>query len=156
MNNRHHRRSIRLSGNDYTQDGVYAVTICTHARVHLFGAMVVEEIVLSDFGRIVEEEWLRTPVLRSNVQLDAFVIMPNHMHGIIVIADANVGAQRAAPYRPKSTPQTFIANHDTAKRRNLQQRRVGIVRRSGSCLQIRRHQTHQRNPCNTQYPSLAA
>lgn len=87
-----HRQSIRLRGYDYTQPGEYFVTICTSERERLFGEIENEEIRLSDIGRIVREEWLRTPLVRSNVQLDKFVVMPDHLHGIIVILAERNGA----------------------------------------------------------------
>jgi len=83
---RHHRRSIRLKGYDYTQAGVYFVTICTQARECLFGDVVNDQMRLNDAGQMVESAWLDLPQRFPNVELDEFVIMPNHMHGIILIA----------------------------------------------------------------------
>jgi putative transposase len=82
-----HRRSIRLPGWDYTRTGAYFVTIVTYQRETLFGAIVDGEMVLSESGRIVAEEWERTAVVRPYVRLDEFVVMPNHIHGILVITD---------------------------------------------------------------------
>lgn len=105
---KHHRRSIRLHGYDYAQAGAYFVTICTQNRECLFGDIEDGEMRLNDYGRVVEEEWLRTATIRREVELDAFIVMPNHVHGIIVInaerrSQANVGAtRRVAPTpRPK-------------------------------------------------------
>ena len=89
----HRRRSIRLPGYDYVQPGAYFVTICTHKYAPLFGQVIEEKIVLNAYGEIVREEWLHTAELRDNIELDAFVVMPNHTHGIIIIID-NVGATR--------------------------------------------------------------
>jgi putative transposase len=91
---KHHRHSIRLRGYDYRQEGAYCVTICTHNRECLFGEIIDEKMALSAYGKIVVEEWLQTPLVRPYVDLDAFVIMPNHIHGIVIIADASVGTQR--------------------------------------------------------------
>jgi REP element-mobilizing transposase RayT len=89
---KHHRRSIRLTGYDYKQSGAYFVTIVTHNRICLFGDISDGEMVLSDTGRIAEVSWVgllsRFPV----VSLDFFVVMPNHIHGILI-----VGAQFIAP-----------------------------------------------------------
>ncbi len=79
------RRSIRLDGYDYAQEGAYFVTICTYQRDYLFGSIVKGEMICNLWGEIVTEEWGRTEIARSNVELDAFVVMPNHFHGIIVI-----------------------------------------------------------------------
>ncbi len=103
--NRHHRRSIRLKGYDYTQPGAYFITICTHERVHFFGAVVNGVMRLNDAGRIAAQCWRDIPAHFPRVQLDAFVIMPNHIHGVLgIVADdndagaQNVGATHASPY----------------------------------------------------------
>lgn len=84
---RHDRRSIRLPAYDYRRAGGYFVTTCTQGRACLFGEVIGGQMRLNDRGRIADEEWRRTAEVRENVRLDAFVIMPNHMHGIIVIVD---------------------------------------------------------------------
>jgi len=83
-----HRRSTRLKGYDYTQPGAYFVTICTQNKECLFGEVTAEQMRLNETGVIIQEEWLRTATMRQNVQLDVFAIMPNHIHGIVVICDA--------------------------------------------------------------------
>ena len=83
----HHRRSIRLKGYDYTRCGVYYVTICTHRRECLFGEVVDGKMVLNPFGRVVATYWQRMPRHFPRVQLGAWVVMPNHIHGIIIITD---------------------------------------------------------------------
>ena len=96
----HRRRSIRLKGYDYTQPGAYFVTICTHGRAMLFGRVVDGEMALNAYGEIVREEWFRTVQVRPYMELfpDEFVVMPNHIHGIVWIVD--VGARRRhAPTR---------------------------------------------------------
>ncbi|GAB4520907.1 MAG: transposase [Anaerolineae bacterium] len=103
------RRSIRLQGYDYTQNGAYFVTICTHQRAHLFGQVVEGVMVLSDVGQVVQTCWDDIPGHFPMVELDAFVVMPNHLHGIIVITDplssnASVGAQSIAPVQPPIAP----------------------------------------------------
>jgi REP element-mobilizing transposase RayT len=86
----HHRRSIRLKGYDYSQAGAYFITICTHNRQQFFGIIVraglaPAQMVLNEYGRIAHEQWLQIPTRFANIELDAFVVMPNHIHGIIVI-----------------------------------------------------------------------
>jgi REP element-mobilizing transposase RayT len=81
----HHRRSIRLRGYDYAQPGEYFMTFCTFRREHLLGEIENGIMRLSELGKIVRQEWLRTPMMRSNVELDEFVLMPDHLHGIIVL-----------------------------------------------------------------------
>jgi putative transposase len=85
----HHRKSIRLKGYDYSQAGLYFITICCQDRACLFGEIIVganairPEMKLNKYGEIAYNEWMKTPEIRNNVQLGEFVIMPNHIHGII-------------------------------------------------------------------------
>jgi len=91
---KHHRRSIRLKEYDYTKAGAYFLTIVTQDRVCLFGEVVDGEMRLNDVGDMVHQEWTNLPNRFPNIDLDAFIVMPNHIHGIIVITDATpiVGA----------------------------------------------------------------
>jgi REP element-mobilizing transposase RayT len=86
---KHHRRSIRLKGYDYTQVGAYFITICTWQGKCLFGDVVNNEVQLSHYGETVRLKWHYLPRRYPHVQLDAFVIMPNHVHGIIFLIDGN-------------------------------------------------------------------
>jgi putative transposase len=88
----HHRRSIRLKGYDYAQIGAYFVTIVTQSRKCLFGEIVEAEMRLNDAGRIIQTAWNDLPNHYANVEVDTFVVMPNHIHGIINLADLPVGA----------------------------------------------------------------
>lgn len=85
--NIHHRRSIRLQGYDYSQAGLYFITICCRDRIHHSGNVVKGEMILNENGRVAYDEWMKTPEIRTNVELGEFIIMPNHMHGIILIYD---------------------------------------------------------------------
>ena len=89
---RHHRRSIRLKGYDYTQPGAYFVTICTHDRECLFGHIIGGAMRLNEYGEIVQFTWDDLIHHVGGIVLDAFVITPNHVHGITVITGAVVGA----------------------------------------------------------------
>lgn len=79
------RRSTRLRGFDYSSNAAYVVTICSHDRRPLFGTITDGEMLPSLLGRIVEREWQKTAEMRRGVLLDAFVLMPNHLHGIIIL-----------------------------------------------------------------------
>ena len=83
----HHRHSVRLKGYDYAQAGAYFVTICARNRECVFGDERDGEIRLNQYGPIVREEWLRKAELREDVGVEACVVMPNHVHGIVVITD---------------------------------------------------------------------
>lgn len=82
---RHHRRSIRLRDYDYSQVGAYFVTVCTKNQKCFFGEIENGEMTLNEYGMIIEKEWLRTEKMRSNIQMDKYIVMPNHFHGIIII-----------------------------------------------------------------------
>ena len=97
----HHRRSIRLKGYDYSKAGVYFVTVCCHEKECHFGKIDLNKnegmkslpvMEYSKYGRIAYDEWLKLPSRFPNVQLNVFQIMPNHMHGIILLIDPPVGA----------------------------------------------------------------
>ncbi len=101
----YHRRSIRLKGYDYSSAGANFVTICTQNRECLFGQVVGEKIHISEIGAIVQAEWIRTPEIRNNVLIDEFIIMPNHLHGILFLREwDDVGAHCNVPL--PDTPQT--------------------------------------------------
>lgn len=84
-------KSIRLKGYDYSRAGAYFVTMCTHNKEHLFGDVADGNMMLNDFGRMVDAEWLKTIEIRKNVVLDGYVIMPNHFHGIVLITENDSG-----------------------------------------------------------------
>ena len=81
----HHRQSIRWQEHDYAASGTYFVTICTADRACLFGDVLEGEMRVNALGRIVEDEWVRTDEIRSEVGIDVFAVMPNHLHGIVTI-----------------------------------------------------------------------
>ncbi len=90
---RHHRRSIRLQGYDYTRPGAYFVTIVTQGRLCLFGEVVAGEMRMNNAGRMVQQVWDELALFYEGVQTDAFIVMPNHVHGIIILT----GNVRATP-----------------------------------------------------------
>jgi REP element-mobilizing transposase RayT len=97
------RKWIRLKKYDYSDAGWYFVTICSQNMECLFGNVVDNQIKLNKFGKIVQQYWLRISEYFDNVVLDEFVIMPNHIHGIVVIRNSSVGAGFPRPinqFRP--------------------------------------------------------
>lgn len=90
------RKSIRLKGYDYSQPGHYFITICTHQRTHLFGEVRGGKMVLNAMGTFADACWRAIPDHYPNVRLDAYVIMPNHMHGVLEIGES-VGAVHEPP-----------------------------------------------------------
>ena len=98
MNNRlsaFDRHSLRIKDYDYTQSGAYFITVCTYNRECILGSINHSEVILTNYGQFVREEWLRTTSFRNGVTLDIFIVMPNHFHGIIIIDD--LGTRHRAP-----------------------------------------------------------
>lgn len=85
--NIHHRRSIRLKGYDYSQAGLYFITICCQDRICRFGKIENGIMILNEFGEIAYNEWIKLSERFKNMELDVFQIMPNHIHGIIALND---------------------------------------------------------------------
>ena len=90
---KHHRRSIRLKGYDYTRAGAYLVTVVVHDRHSLFGDVADEKMRSNDAVKVGEASWLDIPNHFPRVDLDLFVVIPNHIHGIIWIVDDDVWAR---------------------------------------------------------------
>lgn len=88
----HHRRSIRWTGYDYSQPGFYFFTICTADKLPLFGRLFEGQMILNEPGEIVEAAWRRLPQRFPGTELDSFVVMPNHVHGIIQIRETGTNA----------------------------------------------------------------
>ena len=132
----HKRRSIRLPQFDYSRQGAYFVTICTRDRVCLFGDIVDGEMRLNDFGKAAHEVWEQIVTHFPLVETDAWIVMPNHVHGVIFIAEPDTGASpnaggtvgvEVAPQRP-SGPEAF----PWCNRRLLQIRCVETNQRIGT------------------------
>jgi putative transposase len=109
----HHRRSIRLRHFDYSQTGAYFVTICTWKRECVFGdisdghAGVQSSVpLLNGYGEIVKSEWMKTAEIRTNVKLDEFVVMPNHIHGILILNNVGARHRLALPEGDETRNQT--------------------------------------------------
>jgi REP element-mobilizing transposase RayT len=115
----HHRRSIRLKGYDYGQPGAYFVTLCVQDRVCVLGEIVRDAMTLSDWGRIAAQSWLWLEEQYPHVALDVWVVMPNHLHGIVILLDddAVIEARHDAPRRHKPLGQLIGAFKTTCTKR---------------------------------------
>ena len=89
----HRRRSLRLKGYDYGVAGAYFVTICTQDRACLFGDVAAGAMRLNDAGQMVATLWDGIAARFSGVEIDQFVVMPNHLHGILVLPDGDDGGE---------------------------------------------------------------
>ena len=96
------RRRLRLRDYDYGQPGAYFITICSHHRTCLFGAIGVEGLELNSFGRLVAETWREQVEATPGSSTDEWIVMPNHFHAIVLIEEEE-GGSRAAPTRPLGT-----------------------------------------------------
>ena len=114
----HNRHSIRLQGYDYTQPGAYYVTINTFKKEHLFGKVVDGVVQLSEMGKIAQQQWCKIPNRFPNVTLDEFIIMPNHMHGIIIICDTPSVGAGFTPAQITHIDQTTQSTQTTQKTLN--------------------------------------
>jgi len=100
------KKQYRLKGYDYSSGGCYFVTICMQNRKHFFGQVVEEEIRLSKLGKIAKDYWLEIPKHFLCVELDQYVVMPNHVHGIVVIHSN----RRNAPWHVPTGIQPLVKN----------------------------------------------
>jgi putative transposase len=125
---RHHRRSIRLKGYDYTQAGAYFVTVCAQNRECLLGDVVDGNLVLNAAGEIVCRVWNALPTKYPGIEIDEFVVMPNHMHGIIRIHHAdNIAGGETPPLRKPALGQMVAYfKYHCAKYINQHRNTVGI------------------------------
>ncbi|MDF5716226.1 MAG: hypothetical protein PUP93_20655 [Rhizonema sp. NSF051] len=108
----HHRTSIRLKGYDYSSDGAYFVTICTYQRECLFGEIVDGKMLLNEYGKIIASKWEQSSTIRQEIELDEWIVMPNHFHGIIFITNQpSVGANGCSPLQMVVRPHTAVRPH---------------------------------------------
>ncbi len=134
--NVHHRRSIRLKDYEYTTPGWYFVTIVVQDRACLFGEVIDSVMQPNDAGQMVARVWSEIPVMYPGIDIDSLVVMPNHLHGIIVLLEeqrtASVGADPLC--LPSSVPPTkALSLGDVVRRfKSLTTREYGVgVRQSG-------------------------
>ena len=101
----HNRHSIRLKGFDYSYPGVYFLTLVAHKRECLFGEIEDSQMKLSGTGKLLDECWNRIPIFFPNTNLDEYIIMPNHLHGIIIIEEAHGRGEASVTSNLETTDQ---------------------------------------------------
>jgi putative transposase len=118
---KHHRESTRMKGYDYSLAGAYFITLVTYQREMLFGEIENGEMKLNHRGEVVQEEWFRSADIRREIRLypEEFVVMPNHIHGIVWIVETNqtVGANGRSPLREHMKPKSlssFVAGYKSS------------------------------------------
>jgi putative transposase len=165
---RYHNESIRKPGYNYGSNGEYFITLNTHNRDLLFGKIENGKMVLSEIGNIVHSEWLKSFEIRSELQCDVWVIMPDHLHAIISINKENQDIVRneeenrknyGVAYRPPNSISSFVAGFKSAATRHINEIRKTpgkpvwqsrfydhIIRNSNELERIRNYIIS--NPCN--------
>ena len=113
------RKVIRLRGHDYSQPGAYFVTVCIRDKKPLLGDVTRHGVTLTDLGRCVETVWNTIPDHHPDVNLDEYVIMPDHMHGVILLGEANAGDGE----RPPPTLGAVVGSFKSAATRSVNQAR---------------------------------
>ncbi len=147
--NIHNRHSIRLRGYDYTCDGAYFITICTQDRSCLFGGITNNEMNLNEIGKIVYETWRWLSVQYDYVALDEMIVMPDHLHGIIIIADqhgrgdssldgGSRGDSRITPTKKRKTIGRLIGAFKTVSTKKINE----LVNTPGSRMWQRDYYEH--------------
>ena len=121
MHHQFNRQSIRLQGYDYSKEGLYFITICCQNRLHRFGKIVNGKMMLSDAGKQAQICWLAIPKHFTNVVLHDFVVMPNHIHGIVEISTLPVRVNHHLPHHTR-------ANDDLSQRHGTSRTIGSIVR----------------------------
>lgn len=163
---KHHRGSIRLKGYDYTREGGYYFTICCHQRRCLLGEIKDGAMHLNLVGATVKAVWDSLPRHFPFIELDAFVVMPNHVHGIIVITDSpgnynlnrnynrnlNCRGEAFVPITENSQPESFYTNaspflgcNDTSPPGGTQSGSIGAILQNFKSVATRRVNRITRN-----------
>ena len=125
------RRSIRLRGYDYSRNGAYFVTICTTQRLCLFGEIAAGAMQLSPVGEAVDAAWRDLPVYRPSLILDAWVVMPNHLHGIVILPGfaADTPHNTTSPHGPMPhSLGAVVGGFKSAVSREISAKELTLVR----------------------------
>lgn len=147
-----HRRSIRLRGYDYSQSGAYFVTMCTRNREHLFGEIENGDMRLNDVGRMVDQWWHELGNRFPDIETDAFIVMPNHIHGIIVIKNIPVSNPVGAILCNRPVPIRNFTNPNSASNQQKNSNtgtnlRMDTIWEQGTC---RKQGDYRESPLHTQ------
>ena len=116
------RRSRRLASFDYSQAAMYFVTLCSHERRCVFGRVESQGVVPNVYGRIVREEWERSALLRESISLDTWVLMPNHLHALVLTHEPPIDSKShhvSAQQRPSRSLSSLVALFKGASTRRI-------------------------------------
>jgi len=123
----HRRRSIRLKNYDYSQSGLYFITICTHNKVKLFGEIKNSNMLLNEYGKIVKRYWNEITKYYPDIKLLEYIIMPNHIHGILwftkYITDNQIVGATKPPVRYSTDHELPLYNESNSQNELFRQDR---------------------------------
>ena len=131
--NKYRIPSARLKNWDYGSNGAYFITICTQNREHFFGDFMDSEFITSEIGTLAEKYWMEIPQHFPYIELGNFVVMPNHVHGILII-DKNVKTLQCNVSENESPVETLHCNVSTNKNEQM----ANISPKSGTISTILR------------------
>ena len=131
--NKYRIPSARLKNWDYGSNGAYFITICTQNREHFFGEIVETQFIASEIGTLAEKFWMEIPQHFPYIELGNFVVMPNHVHGILII-DKNVKTLQCNVSENESPVETLHCNVSTNKNEQM----ANISPKSGTISTILR------------------
>lgn len=117
------RRNPRIKGYDYSQEGYYFITICSKNRQEIFSKITDGKLELTEIGRVIEYEWQRSSEIRKEIELDSFVIMPNHLHAIVRITKSS-GRLHARGLEKGSIP-SLITGFKSSVTKSVRLRELG-------------------------------
>ena len=123
---KYNRRSMRMKGYDYSLPGAYFVTLLASGRKHLFWKVNLDQVELNEIGKIVEYCWLKIPNYFDNIKLDEYVIMPDHLHGIIFI-EAALGKGEVFAGNAPNEVETQSANTSPLRPRGTKKGSLGAI-----------------------------
>ena len=118
------RKTQRLKNYDYSQKGYYFINICTHNKEHLFGKIMDGQVVLNKYGSIAQQELANIPMRYANVELNKFVVMPNHIHIILIVNDFGSLTERSRPF---PTVPKIIGLYKSGVSRLIRELRAGVT-----------------------------
>jgi hypothetical protein len=107
------RKSPRIQGYDYSQNGAYFITLCTQNRICIFGEIQQEEMRLNDAGNMILKWWNELPNKFPNIELDSCILMPNHLHTIVILFDEALGAHVGAPLQIHNSENEYGSRDNT-------------------------------------------
>jgi putative transposase len=143
MGNEKHRRSIRLPGADYSEPGGYFLTICAAGRKNIFGEIADGNVELSPLGTILRECWVAIPEHFAQAEIKEFVVMPNHLHGIVVL---RVGARYIVPLdRTARQTESFQSPTKATMPTIVRAFKAAVTRKAGERLRMTGKDIWQRN-----------